>query len=434
MSLTRRSFLAGSGLLAVPAVLAACGSSGSSGSATGAAASAGAAARNGKELTMWYWGSGLSDQAVKDVIASFAGRATITAKLIDGDFKQQLTTALTSGTGVPDITGVKGEDMPEVLTQPERFLDLNTLGAKALAGSFVAGKYAQATSADGKQLGLPIDLGPTALFFRADLWAKAGLPAGPPEVSARMATWDDWFEAAAMLKKNLPGTFAIRNSTDVFAIALAQQPETFMARDGSFVGDTGGVKTAWDVAVRSITTGVQAGIYDGQAFNEALAAGKLTGHVGPAWMGADLESGAPKTSGAWRVAAAPGGPANIGGSYLTLPSTCRNPEQAFAFIAELLSPANQGRGFADASLFPSVPAAYALPALRQGQPFFGGQSTIDVFGPAAEKLPAVYESPLNAAVSASYSSELANVEAGKNPAQAWDDAVAAGSQVAQAAG
>lgn len=36
-----------------------------------------------------------------------------------------------------------------------------------------------------------------------------------------------------------------------------------------------------------------------------------------------------------------GGPANIGGSYLTPPSTCRSPEVAFAFISEL-SPANEG--------------------------------------------------------------------------------------------
>ena len=423
MSTTRRSFL-GTGLLGLSAGLAACGAAGSG--------QGGGRTAGGRALTLWYWGGGLSDRAVKEVTASFAPRGAITAKVLDGDFKQQLTTALSARRSVPDITGVKGEDMALFLGQAQHFLDLNALGARTIAGTFAAAKYAQATTTDGRQLGLPIDLGPTALFLRADLWAKAGLPTEPGVVSSMMQTWDGWFAAARRLKKALPGTFAIRNSSDVFTVALAQQPETFIARDGTFVGAGGGVRRAWELAVRSISEGVQAGIYDGSAFNAALAAGRLTGQIGPAWNGLDIEAGAPRTAGAWRVASAPGGPANIGGSFLTLTDACRNPELAFAFISELLSPANQGKGFTDAALFPSVVAAYTLPALTRGQAFYGGQATIEVFGPAAENLPRVYESPLDAAVSAAYVTELANVEGGKNPATAWRDAVAAGTQAAQA--
>jgi cellobiose transport system substrate-binding protein len=425
MSITRRSFFQHTGLLGAGAALTACGGSGPPGRAT---------SPRGGELTFWYWPGGLSDAVVKQVAAAFTERVVITPELISGDFKQRLMTSLSSKTSAPDITGVKGEDMPAFLTQADHFLDLNRLGARQMAGAFAPAKYAQASTPDGRQLGLPIDLGPTALFLRQDLWARAGLPTTIAAISVLMSTWDGWFETAGQLKKKLPGTFAIRNSSDVFGIALAQQPQTFVNRAGDFIGDRDGVKVAWDLAVRSVAAGLQAGIYDTTAFNAALSSGALTGHLGPAWNGLDIESGAPQTSGAWRVAACPGGPANLGGSYLTLTSTCRQPDLAFAYIAEVLSPANEGKAFTDASVFPAVTGAYTLPALTRGQPFYDGQATIEIFGPAAQKLPAVYDAPANAAVSAPYFTELSNVEGGKDPERAWADAVAAGMRTAQAAG
>jgi cellobiose transport system substrate-binding protein len=426
MNLDRRSFLLGTGLLGLAGGLSACGAAGS---AVGSSAPHG-----GKELDFWYWDGGLSDGVVKNVTTAFADRATITPTVISGDFGQRLTTTLASGRSVPDVTGIKGEDLAVFLAQAEHFLDLNTLGARALADIFAPAKYAQATTPDGKQLGLPIDLGPTALFLRADLWKKAGLPTTAAALSPLMRTWDGWFKAARHLKAALPGTFAIRNSTDVFIVALAQQAETFTTRAGAFAGEGAGVRMAWATAVRSITEGLQAGIYDNTAFNAALSAGTLTGHIGPVWIGLDIASGAPGTSGAWRVANCPGGPANIGGSYLTLPSTCRAPAVAFAYITELLSAANEGKAFTDSSVFPAVTAAYALPALTGGQAFYGGQATIEVFGPAAKNLPVVYDGPLDRAIGASYNTELANVEGGKEPARAWKDAVAAGKQTAASAG
>ncbi len=415
MSLSRRSLLIGAGLAAG---LSACG--GGSGE-TGA---------QEEKLTFWYWDGALSTPVVKSVIADFADRGTISSTIVDGDFGQRLTTSLGSKSAAPDITGIKGEDMPSFLARADSFLDLNTLGAKDIAASFAPAKYAAATAADGRQVGLPIDLGPTALFLRKDLWEKAGLSTRIPTVSARMADWDGWFEAAARLRKKLPGSFAIRNSGDVFGIALAQQPETFVTREGDFAGDGDAVKQAWDIAVRSITDAVQAGIYDQNAFGAALSAGVLTGHLGPAWNGLDLAAAAPSTSGHWRVADCPGGPANVGGSYLTLPATCHDPKLSFAFIAELLSPANEAKAFTDASVFPAVTAAYDLPALTGGQKFFGGQATIDIFGPAAKNLPVVYDAPQNAAVMAVYLTELSNVEGGKKPSEAWKDAVTAGRKTA----
>ena len=107
---------------------------------------------------------------------------------------------------------------------------------------------------------------------------------------------------------------------------------------------------------------------------------------------------------------------------------------AFQVITWLLDADNQGRGFTDASLFPSAPAAYKLPALTSPDPFFGNQVTIDVFGPAAEKIPIAYEAPADAAVAAPYYNEIIKVETGKDANQAWNDAVSQAKQIAQKQG
>ena len=81
---------------------------------------------------------------------------------------------------MPDITGIKGEDIASFLPNADRFLDLNTLGADKIASQYLDWKLKQGQTQDGKLIGFPIDIGPTALFYREDLFAKAGLPSDPP--------------------------------------------------------------------------------------------------------------------------------------------------------------------------------------------------------------------------------------------------------------
>jgi len=67
--------------------------------------------------------------------------------------------------------------------------------------------------------------------------------------------------------------------------------------------------------------------------------------------------------------------------------------------------------------------------LTAGDEFFGGQKTIEVFGAAAQNIPIAYTSPHDSLVAAPFYTELTNVEAtGKDPDQAWKDAVAAAKQ------
>uniref|UniRef100_UPI000DE4297B ABC transporter substrate-binding protein n=1 Tax=Nonomuraea lactucae TaxID=2249762 RepID=UPI000DE4297B len=402
---------------------AACGGGSGGGTAGGA-----------KELTLWYWGGGLSDKLVADAVKHFK-QTTLKPSIIGGDFKQKLVTTMNGRKFVPDITGIKGENIASMLAEADRFLDLNTLGADKLAAQYVEWKWKQGSTKDGKLIGFPIDIGPTGMFYREDIFKKAGLPTDPAEVSASMSTWEDLFAAGQKLRKAVPDAYIVDGAQGLFDVAVGQGPKRFIDENNKFIGDQDHIRKAWDVVVKSIQLGVTAPKFDGQDWNVALTNGKLAALYGAAWMALDIKNGAQGTDGKWRVAHTPVGPANIGGSFLALPKQCRDPKLAFEIVTWLLSPENAARGFTDSALFPSSPATYAMPALTEGDPFFGGQKTIEVLGEAAKKVPVQYEAPADAAVGQPFKDEIVNVwTKGKNPDTAWTDAVATAKQIAERQG
>jgi cellobiose transport system substrate-binding protein len=385
-------------------------------------------------LSLWIWGGGLSTAVLDEAVKKFA-KPTLKTQEIGGDFKAKLLTTMTGGRGVPDITGVKGEDIASFYPQASQFTDLNSLGADSIKSQYLEWKWAQATAPDGTQIGIPIDIGPTALFYRQDIFEKAGLPTEPEDVAAAVSTYDDYYALGVELKAKLPDHYLVKDLATVFDMIVKAQTQFYVDEDDNFIGDQDHIRDAWDTAIKALTLGIDAKITDGNDHNAGMTNGTLPAQLGAAWFGLDIANGAPDSAGTWRVAANPGGPANIGGSFLTIPKSSAAPEKAFEVIKWILSPENEARGFADASLFPATPSSYSMPELTKPDPFFGDQKTIEVFGPQAEKIPVAFTSPHDGAVSAAYFEELGNVETkGKDPESAWNDAVSKAESVAERLG
>ncbi|MEV6126506.1 extracellular solute-binding protein [Streptomyces violaceusniger] len=379
----------------------------------------------GRNMTLWYWTGGLSDKVVADAKKRFTDVSLKPAQ-IGGYFKSKLLTTMTGRAYIPDITGLKGEDMASYLPNAEQFIDLRTLGAEKLKDQYLPWKWAEGIAPDGSMIGFPIDTGPVAHYFMPEVFDRAGLPTDPADVGKEMDTWEKYLAAGERLKKKVRGAHMVIDALTIYQYMIAQGTLRYVDEERRFIGDHEHVRRAWNMAIdayeRGLCSRYQSGTPDA---NAAIENGLLPSQIGASWVAGDLKLNVPKTKGKWRVAALPGGPANNGGSFLAITKSCREPELAFEIVTWLLNADNQTRGFTDATLFPSTPASYQHKAMRAPDPFFGGQATIDVFGPTAEKIPIAYHSPYDYPLDQAVSDELRNVNAlGKDPRRAWKDAMA----------
>ncbi|HEY8978914.1 MAG TPA: extracellular solute-binding protein [Streptomyces sp.] len=401
--------------------------------ATGTAGTLGALASScavpagstGDNMVLWYWNGGLSETVVKNAKQRYGPAVDLKAIQIGGYYRSKLITTMAGRAHIPDIAGLKGEDMASYLPNADQFVDLRTLGADKLKDQYLSWKWDQGVADDGTMVGFPIDCGPVAHFYQPAVFEKAGLPHDPADVSQHMATWEEFFAAGEQLKRRLPGTYLLTDITSVYTMSMNQGTRQYVDKDRHFIGDEDHVRTAWARAVEAKKRGIVSSIVSGTP--DALSAqegGKLPSNLNASWASSDLKQGVPKTAGRWRVAACPGGPSNIGGSFLAITKECRDPRKAFEIITWLLNADNQAQGFVDAGLFPSTPASYGMKKLTEPDPFFGGQVTMDVFGPAAQKIPVAYNSPFDIALGQPLKDEIKNVGVlGKNPEQAWKDAM-----------
>ncbi|MET8980212.1 ABC transporter substrate-binding protein [Streptomyces sp. NPDC004539] len=393
---------------------------------SGCGAASGSASAGTDHLSLWYWKGALSDKLLATARSSVPGVPGLRvrgAQMPSGEIDSKVRTSLAARAYVPDITVANSDNLATFFPDENEFLDLRDFGAQKVQDQYLDWKWKSCFTPSGRMIGFPLDAGPTALYYRRDLFQKAGLAYEPADVAEAVSTWEKYIAAGRALKTN--GVFLVSNIGNVFQQAMLQSTKQFVDSGNRFIGDQAHVRRAWDTAVEILRQGLAARISDGTPdYNAAMTGSRIATMTTAVWAINGLKDTAPKTSGLWRLTTMPNGPANYGGSYMTLTRYCREPERAFAFLTWLLSPANQLKSYQEMALFPTTPAAYANPAMHEADPFFGGQRPIDVFGPAAQNAPVVYFSPYEEIANTPFFQELTNVQTlGKNPERAWRDAV-----------
>lgn len=339
-----------------------------------------------------------------------------------------LTTALSAGSGAPDIFMLEIAFMERFINNQDKFHNLYDLGAKDIEGNYLDWKWKQATSVDGSfQLGLPTDIGPTVVYYRTDLAEQAGLPTDPEAFSAAIDTWDKFATVAKQFKDKTGKPFA--DLTDlVYNGVRDQSPDQiyFNKEDGSFIGETNPqVKKAYDFTVKGIQEGwIGNWILWSPEWQKAINDGDFGVMLGPAWIAGTIRN-AEDSAGKWKIAQLPEGAGNWGGSFLTLPKEGKHPKEAYEFISWLVSKENQLKSFKDSGLFPSIPAVYDEPTFKEDQDeFFGGQVIAEAYAQSAERVKPVYYGPLHDQTDTIIKNALKNVlEKKADPQKEWESAM-----------
>ncbi|MFH8463844.1 ABC transporter substrate-binding protein [Streptomyces sp. NPDC017991] len=336
-------------------------------------------------------------------------------------------TRLQAGAGTDDIQAIEVGNVAEaVQTQGDKFVDL---GKDVDKSQWLDWKTAQATTKDGKTIGLGTDIGPMAVCYRKDLFKAAGLETDRVKLAEQWkGDWSKYVDVGKDYMKKAPkGTKFVDSASSVYNAALGGESERYYDKDGNVVWDkSAGVKKAWDASMEVATSNMSAKLkqFD-KPWDQGFANGGFATVACPAWMlGYIQEKSGDSGKGKWDVAAAPTA-ANWGGSFIGVPTAGKHQKEAVALAKWLTAPEQQAKVFGKQASFPSTPSAYAsLKPQAATTTFFSDAPITQIFSDSAKTIPTqifgVKDQPINTAIS---DIGILQVEQkGKTPDQGWDAA------------
>lgn len=270
--------------------------------------------------------------------------------------RENMLNFLGQSSGLGDVEAIEVDWLPELMQFSNRFADLTD---PALADRWLDWKSAAATDSEGRLIGYGTDSGPEAIAYRADLFEAAGLPTDRDEVAKLLeGDWARYFEVGKEYteKTGLPFFDAVGGT---WSGMINQVVNAYENEDGS-IRDLAGsdvetlfrqVLEAGAVQGQSAHVGQWSGDWDALFGSEKGFATMLA----PGWMLNIIKDRAGDDFVGWDIADVfPNGAGNWGGSYLTVPSQSKHPEEAKKLAAYLTSAEVQIELFKNQGTFPSV--------------------------------------------------------------------------------
>lgn len=327
------------------------------------------------DLTFWDW-----DPNMDKVVAKWnAAHPEIHVKLSNPAGGDQLVakmiTAHEAKNG-PDIAKVEYQSLPALVSKGV-VRDI-TEYTKDTVGKFDQPTL-KSTVFEGKVYGVPQDVAPLMLFYRADLFKKYGL--------AVPTTWEQYAAEAKTLRSKAPKAYLTNfDAADPgWFTGLAQQA-------GADWWTTSG--TTWKVDIAGAATAKVADYWQGLVDDGAIAKnpsfspqwnkqmndGTLLTWISGAWAPAQIGGIAPATKGKWAVAPLPAWTAGDattgiwGGSATTVTSDSRHPAEAAEFASWLnTDDAAVTEQVKQINVYPAATAGRSLPVLQAAPAFFPNQ-------------------------------------------------------------
>ena len=426
-----RKFTPIAALVALAVVLAACGGDADSGSTDdGATSDNGSAAADGEQITLnlWTFGNFGYDELIEEYQDD---NPNIRIETLIQEFDPHhdaLITSIAAGSGGPDIAAAEVAFIGAFTNQADAFLNLLDYGAADIQVDYLDWKWDQATTLDGSAtIGLPTDVGGMGICYRMDLFEEAGLPTDRDEVSALWAdSWEDYIDVGIQYKEATGRAF-IDNEGLLWDAVVNQSPDTFYNSEGELIyADSEQVRYAWDIVVSAIEAGIHAETPAWSAeWNAGMNNGDFAVLTCPAWMRGYIQDQAPDTFGMWDVATVPEGGGNWGGSHLVIPAQTEHPQEAYDFMAWLLAPEQQLRVFEGTGNFPSTPAVYDSPAMREFTSEFLNNAPLgEIYASNALEVVAQNVGPNYNLINQEFGEALNRISDGlEAPDEAWESAL-----------
>lgn len=283
-------------------------------------------------IVVWSW-----EPSMGTVIENFeAENPDIHVEWLNTSGYENLNRAIQDGYDLPDVVQLEYYALQQYAVS-DQLLDVSDR-TDGYDDFYTPGTWAS-VQLDGTVYGLPMDSGPMAFFYNADVFEQAGVDA------TEIRTWDDYYEAAKKLKEI--GVYIAADSGDASffnaMVWLAGGSPFDTSEDGKSVTisldtDEGVVEFVefWQKMIDEDLINTKLSTWSDD-WKEALGSGQVASVFAGAWMPSLLLSDVPGTSGLWRVTLMPtadGSETNAenGGSALSVLQSTRKPDAAWRFV------------------------------------------------------------------------------------------------------
>jgi multiple sugar transport system substrate-binding protein len=342
-------------------------------------------------VTFWGWAKGTED-VVKAFNATHTDVKVNFEKIpsgIAGGYAK-LATAAKAG-NAPDLFNVEYGALPDFVTQGH-VADITAIVSDDLKAKYLP-QATELTTLGGKTWALPLDVAPQALFYRKDIFAKAGIT--PP------ATWDEFRVAGQKLKQSVPNsriaTFFPDDAGPLEAFAWQAGARWFGTSNDTWNVQINGqdsrrVVDYWQGLISDDLVRVMPSF--SQQWTASLQKGETAAYVGAAWGGGVLKGTVADQAGKWAVAPVPswdGKPASgmLGGTTFAVSKDSKKAKAALTF-AEWATTTPEGIkariASGTSSMFPAAPALVPTARAAFKVDFYGGQDIYGLFADAAKSI------------------------------------------------
>lgn len=335
---------------------------------------------------------------------SLHDNVTIEATNIDtgGNARTDLFTKIGAG-GLSDIVAIEEGWLGAIMEEGvvENFADLRDYGIEDRKADWVDWKYETATAPDGRVIGYGTDIGPSGICYNAPAFEAAGLPTDRESVAELLdGDWENYFEIGQKYTDDT-GKGWYDHSGFVWNAMVNQLDEGYYTADGTLnVDGNAELKERFEL-LGAATEGGQSAAQAAWDWNgnKSFVDGTFATFVCPGWMlgivKERVESAGGDASTGWDFADVfPGGAANWGGAFLSIPESSEHKEAAAELADWLTQPEQQIKQFEAAGTFPSTLEAQAeLAANPTPNAFFNDAPVGSILAGRAEGVVAQFKGP-----------------------------------------
>ncbi|MGO1921070.1 MAG: ABC transporter substrate-binding protein [Microbacterium sp.] len=360
---------------------------------------------------------------------------TIEASNIDtgGNARTDAFTKIAAGSGLSDVVAIEEGWLGAIMDVSDTFVDLRDYGIEERKDDWVDWKYEQGTDAEGRVIGYGTDIGPSGICYNGPAFEAAGLPSDRESVAELLdGDWENYFAVGADYTA-ATGKAWYDHSGFVWNSMVNQLDEGYYTGDGELnVEGNAELKERFEL-LGAATEGGQSAAQAAWDWNggKSFVDGTFATFVCPGWMlgtiAGQLEAGGGDASTGWDFAdVVPGGAANWGGAFLSIPETSEHKEAAAALADWLTQPEQQVKQSEAAGNFPStIEAQEELAAAAAPNPLFNDAPTGAILAERAKGVVAQFKGADDSVIQENvFGPALSSLDRGETDTKgAWDEAI-----------